>query len=69
MYRVVETFADAQDRYYVYNVGDSFPRNGKTVSAERVNELLTNKNAIGKPIIVDESERPVVETKKKSKKK
>lgn len=51
MYRVMVQFADFQDGNYVYNAGDSFPRDGHTVSADRIRELSTKENKLGIPLI------------------
>lgn len=51
MYRVKVQFADFQDGNYVYNAGDSFPRDGHTVSADRIRELSTTENKLGIPLI------------------
>ena len=44
MYKTIVRFVDLQDNSYLYNVGDTFPRAGKVVSDERLEELATNKN-------------------------
>lgn len=51
MYRVVIPFYDMQDGAYSYNVGDTFPRKGKVVSAERLAFLASNKTKHRKPVI------------------
>lgn len=51
MYRVLTTFRDLQDNNYRYHAGDEFPRKGLVVSEERLNELLTDKNRRGIPVI------------------
>ena len=51
MYRVLTPFKDLQDDGYRYQAGDEFPRKGLTVSAKRLNELLTNKNRRHMPMI------------------
>ena len=37
--------------YHQYNVGDAFPRKGKDVSEDRINELAGSENARGIPLI------------------
>lgn len=56
MYRVIKLFTDLQDSKHLYNVGDTFPRVGKDVTAERVEELSGSNNKQGVPLIalVDE---------------
>lgn len=44
MYKVVRYFTDLQDNGYVYNVGDTFPHVGISVSKERLEELASDKN-------------------------
>ncbi|PTF19881.1 Rho termination protein [Staphylococcus devriesei] len=51
MYKVIEYFTDLQDDDYTYNVGDTFPRKGLTVSKERLTELSTKNNRQNKPLI------------------
>ncbi|UVD90677.1 MAG: Rho termination factor N-terminal domain-containing protein [Staphylococcus haemolyticus] len=51
MYKVIEYFTDLQDDDYAYNVGDTFPRKGLTVSKERLTELSTKNNRQNKPLI------------------
>lgn len=50
-YKVIHFFTDLQDNNHPYKVGDYFPRLGKDVSANRINELATDKNKQGKPLI------------------
>lgn len=64
MYKVVKHFMDLQDNSYPYNVGDSFPRKGLEVSAERVAELSSNANKQGCPLIKEvkaKKKKPVEE--------
>ena len=51
MYRVIKSFKDLQDDSYAYHVGDIFPHEGFEASAERLEELSTNKNRRGIPLI------------------
>lgn len=69
MYRVIKEFFDLQDGNHVYKVGDTFPHNNKTVSAKRIDELATNKNKQGIPLIEEIPEEPIAELKKKRSKK
>ena len=57
MYRVIRSFTDLQDNNYSYNVGDTFPHDGKNVGEERFAELASYKNKQGRPLIeaVDET--------------
>lgn len=50
-YTVLSEFADLQDEKHVYGIGDVYPREGYTPTAERVDELSTGKNLLHKPLI------------------
>ena len=50
-YTVLSEFADLQDEKHVYGIGDVYPREGYTPTAERVDELCTGKNLLHKPLI------------------
>lgn len=51
-YEVIHPFHDLQDKNKVYGIGDRFPKPAnKTVSKERLEELSSNNNKIGKPVI------------------
>ena len=65
MYRVLMRFCDSQDNNYVYSVGDTFPRNGVEVDAERIAELASDKNRLGVPLIEEIAEKPKRTRKKK----
>ena len=66
MYKVIKYFTDLQDNNYAYYVGDTFPRNGVEVGAERVAELSSDKNLQGVPLIEEVEEKPKRTRKKKS---
>lgn len=51
MYKVIEYFTDLQDNNHEYNVGDTFPRDGLSISDERLTELSTKNNRQNKPLI------------------
>lgn len=51
MYKVIEDFADLADHEYIYHAGDEFPRFGVSVSDERIAELSSWSNKIGRPLI------------------
>ena len=68
MYRVIKSFTDLQDNNYAYYVGDTFPRNGVEVCAERIAELSSDKNLQGVPLIEEVAEKPKRTSKKKSEK-
>ena len=66
MYKVIKYFTDLQDNNYAYYVGDTFPRNGVEVGAERVAELSSDKNLQGVPLIEEVAEKPKRTRKKKN---
>ena len=51
MYEVIHYFTDLQDNEYPYNVEDTFPRYGLTVSDKRLKELSGSNNKQHKPLI------------------
>lgn len=65
MYKVIESFTDLQDNNYVYYVGDTFPHDGVEVGSERVEELASDKNRLGVPLIERVAEKPKRTRKKK----
>ena len=65
MYKVIKSFTDLQDNNYAYYVGDTFPRNGVEVDAERIAELSSDKNLQGVPLIEEIAEKPKRTRKKK----
>ena len=65
MYKVIKYFTDLQDNNYAYYVGDTFPRNGVEVGAERIAELSSDKNLQGVPLIEEVAERQKRTRKKK----
>ena len=65
-YKVIEYFEDLQDNGRPYNVGDVFPADGNTVSAERIAELASDKNLQGVPLIEEVVEKPKRTRKQKA---
>ena len=51
MYTVIRFFTDLQDGNHPYHVGDGFPREGVTVTDERLKELSSSANRQGVPLI------------------
>lgn len=51
MYKVIHFFTDLQDNSHPYNVGETFPRDGVSVTVERLEELSGKNNLQGKPLI------------------
>lgn len=68
-YKVIKSFTDLQDERYLYKVDDTFPRKGKKVSSERLEELSTSSNRRGEPLIVEVKTRKSTTTKKSTTKK
>ena len=66
MYRVIKHFVDLQDNNYKYDVGDTYPRKGLNVLQSRINELASNKNRQGVPLIEEIPEKTEETKKKKS---
>lgn len=62
MYRATRYFIDLKDGGHVYNKGDAFPFDGKEIAPERLEELSTDRNRLGCPLI------ELVEEKKAKKK-
>ena len=61
MYQVMEYFVDLYDADHEYHPGDIFPREGISVSEERLKELAGSDNKRGMPLIAeipDEPEQP-----------
>lgn len=56
MYKVIEAFPDAQDNSYIYNVGDTYPRDGVKPSKERISELSGDRNSRQRPLIAETEE-------------
>lgn len=51
-YEVIHPFHDLQDKNKVYAIGDTFPKPvSKRVSKKRIEELLSNDNKLGRPLI------------------
>ena len=69
MYRVIKAFTDLQDNNYAYDpqnpARNTYPRKGLNVLQSRINELASDKNRQGCPLI---EEIPEVEEKPKKKK-
>lgn len=51
MYIVIKDFSDLQDKNIVYYVNDFYPKLGKKVTEERLDELSGSNNKRGEPLI------------------
>lgn len=56
MYKVIHFFTDLQDNDFAYEVGDTFPRKGKKVSKERLEELSGASNKQNRALIEEVKE-------------
>lgn len=63
-YKVIRFFYDLQDSAHLYNVGDSYPRDGIAVPDKRIAELLGSKNRLKEPLIEEVKEVKAKRTKK-----
>ena len=61
MYKVIKLFTDLQDKNHTYNVGDTYPREGLSPTAERIAELSGSKNRQRAPLIEEIPEAPAEE--------
>lgn len=50
-YTVIRYFTDLQDKNYAYRAGDTYPREGLSPSAERIEELAGSQNKQKTPLI------------------
>lgn len=64
-YKVIHHFTDAQDNFFPYGVGDTYPRQGLKVSEKRIAELSTVNNKRNMKLI--EVVEEVKQTNKKKK--
>lgn len=51
MYNVIKFFTDLQDDNHPYEVGSTYPREGLSVTRERIEELKSKNNKQGFPLI------------------
>ena len=65
-YKVIEYFEDLQDNGRPYNVGDVFPVDGNTDTAERLAELASTQNRRRIPLIEEVAEKPKRTRKQKA---
>ena len=66
-YIVLEEFVDLQDDKHMYKEGDEYPRTGYSPLEERIKELLTGANILGKPLIAKGENKKAVEIKEEPK--
>lgn len=58
MYRVLTDFYDLQDGNHSYHAGDTFPRDGVTVTDGRIAELAGHQNRRRIPLIAEDKPAP-----------
>lgn len=63
-YRAKVTFADLNDGKRLYHEGETFPRDGLTVTEERLSYLSGSGNLMGYPLIEKVDEEPTEEPEK-----
>jgi hypothetical protein len=68
VYKVIKDFADLQDNKHLYRAGDTFPRVGFNVTAERLAELASAKNLTGGALIVGEETAEIAAETKETRK-
>jgi len=67
MYKVIHFFTDLQDNDFAYEVGDTFPRKGKKVSKERLEELSSASNKQNRALIEEVKENTTGKKKAENK--
>lgn len=55
MYVVLVGFYDSKDNMHLYNAGDTYPRKGAKLDKKRAEELASDKNAAGVPLIKEKA--------------
>lgn len=68
MYKVISFFTDLQDNEHPYEEGNTYPREGVSISAERIAELSGSDNRQGRPLIQEVAEDQTDDKKKTRKK-
>lgn len=63
-YKVIATFRDLLDNNHKYQAGETFPREGKVATKERIEELASNKNKYNKAFIEYVPDEPRTAPKK-----
>ena len=63
MYKVIRHFNDLQDNKYPYSEGDIFPRDGLSVTKERLAELSGSNNKQKRPLIEKVKDKKLKYTK------
>lgn len=58
MFNVLVDFVDLKDNNRVYRAGDKYPRTGLRVGEERINELISPGNKLGRAVIEEIKAEP-----------
>ena len=61
MYKVLVKFADLLDSAFIYDVGETYPREGYEPTLARIRELEGTDNKLGKKIIEEVVEETATE--------
>lgn len=69
MYKVIHKFIDLKENNHLYCVGDIFPHNEAEINPKRIDELSSNKNRLGIPLIVEIEQQNEEKPKRTRKKK
>lgn len=56
-YRSIYPFLDKTDNNFYYAPGDRFPRDGVTVTKERIDYLISDANVLKRPLIEEVEEK------------
>lgn len=51
VYKVIHPFKDLEDKSFLYQVGDSYPREGLIPTKKRIEELKGAENKLKRPLI------------------
>lgn len=57
MHKVIRKFKETKHDGHIYNVGDTYPKDGEKATKARLDELATNKNKYQK-IYIEEVKTP-----------
>ncbi len=64
MYRVICAFNDLTDNRRLYPIGAVYPREGIQSTEDRIAELLSSNNKLGKPLIEEITEDKPIRKKR-----
>lgn len=61
MFKVIKEFRDLQDNDYIYEVNDIYPHDNREIPVERIEELASKKNKIGRRLIQKLKDEELIE--------